>query len=105
MSRRPNGGTVLGIWQRDKGRCWICGHKVPKAEASRDHVTPRSVGGYDKSRNYRLAHELCNNARGNLSEFWVDLIHAAHPKATAEQVRQLLREQHRLRGRGELANG
>ena len=92
MSRRPNGGTVLGIWQRDKGRCWICGHKVPKAEASRDHVDPKSLGGYDKSRNYRLAHTLCNNARGNLSEDAVKVIRSEWPNASAEELRSVLRQ-------------
>lgn len=90
MSRRPNGGTVASIWQRDKGRCWICGHKVRKEEATRDHVDPRSLGGYDKAKNYRLAHDRCNVTRGNLSEVVVRAIRQALPDAPAEVIRNAL---------------
>lgn len=90
MSRRPNGGTLRSIFQRDKGRCWICGHKVRHDEASRDHVEPRSLGGYDKSRNYRLAHDRCNNARGNLSEQVVAAIRESLPHAPSEVIRAAL---------------
>lgn len=59
---------VASIWSRDKRRCWICRRIVALPDASRDHVKPRSEGGYDKARNYRLAHRLCNTARGALPE-------------------------------------
>lgn len=90
MSRRPKGGTVASIFQRDKRRCWICGHAVRKDEATRDHVDPRSRGGYDKAKNYRLAHARCNVARGNLSETVVDAIRKALPGASAEVIRNAL---------------
>lgn len=97
MSRRPNGGTVAGIWQRDRGRCWICDHKVRKDEASRDHVEPKSTGGYDKSRNYRLAHSLCNGSRGNLPESVVEMIRKGMPNAPSEVIRNALRAAQRER--------
>lgn len=91
MSRKPNGGTVASIWQRDKARCWICRHAVRKDEASRDHVTPKSAGGYNKGRNYRLAHARCNTARGVLDEATVKAIVDALPRgSTATVVRDAL---------------
>jgi hypothetical protein len=65
---KNEGGHVVSIWRRDSRRCWICRRAVPEPEASRDHVRPRSEGGYAKARNYRLAHRECNSARGALPE-------------------------------------
>jgi hypothetical protein len=59
-------GQVRSIWRRDKRRCWICLGHVAQDDASRDHVRPRSHGGYDKAANYRCAHVRCNSARGHL---------------------------------------
>ena len=84
------GGTVASIWRRDRRRCWICSHGVAIADATRDHVEPRSHGGYDKSKNYRLAHARCNVARGNLSEAVVRSVQAENPDGSAETIRQAL---------------
>lgn len=62
---RTNGGTVKGILRRDR-KCWLCKRGVREDEASRDHKSPRSLGGPTKARNYLLAHRQCNSARGNL---------------------------------------
>lgn len=67
---KPRGGSLESVWLRDKGRCWICGNAVRQTDASRDHVKPKSRGGYNKAKNYRLAHRGCNSARGVLP-VWV----------------------------------
>lgn len=35
-----------------------------------DHVIPKSLGGIDDISNYRLAHKICNQIRGNKSPEW-----------------------------------
>ena len=67
-------GLVAKAFKQQKGRCWLCGHAMllvwgsnhPLA-LSRDHVKPRADGGYDKWRNYRLAHRTCNTARDRMA--------------------------------------
>lgn len=93
---RNHGGTVVSIWERDKRRCWICRHGVALPDASRDHVRPRGLGGYDKARNYRCAHRQCNAARGRLSEAVVQRVQASLPPgAKMQQVCDALRAEHR----------
>lgn len=69
--------TVITLYQRDKGVCWICGGKcdlddyIIKDEAfvcgdsypSVDHVIPVCEGGEDSWQNVRLAHRHCNTKR------------------------------------------
>lgn len=57
--------SVEAIWERDLRTCHLCGRYVERAEASRDHLVPRSKGGVISPQNVRLAHVLCNSARGN----------------------------------------
>jgi 5-methylcytosine-specific restriction endonuclease McrA len=51
------------IYQRDRGTCWICRHKVARPNASRDHVTPLAEGGSTADWNVKLAHKACNEER------------------------------------------
>ena len=90
MSRKPKGGTVQSIWERDKHRCWICGHGVTLQEASRDHLEPRGLGGYDKAKNYKLAHKRCNVARHRTPVHIVDKIRKELTGASSEVVRGAL---------------
>jgi hypothetical protein len=70
---RNIGGELPSIWaiyERDKGRCWICRKKVPRTAvwpdrrcASLDHVIPITKGGRDEATNVRLAHVGCNSKR------------------------------------------
>jgi 5-methylcytosine-specific restriction endonuclease McrA len=90
VSRKPNGGSVHSIWQRDKRRCWICGHGVNLNEASRDHIEPRGLGGYDKAKNYRLAHRSCNSSRHRIPAYIVDRIRNELDGASAEVIRAAL---------------
>lgn len=53
------------IYQRDAGRCHLCGRLVRRADASVDHVIPSSKGGPSTMNNLKLAHRSCNFAKGN----------------------------------------
>lgn len=56
-----NRKALRELWIREKATCSICERKVPWVEASVDHATPLSRGGYDTPRNRKLAHRVCNN--------------------------------------------
>lgn len=81
---------MLSILARDR-KCWICGMGVAAVDASRDHMHPRSEGGYDKARNYKLAHRTCNSARGALPPGDVVRIVGQMAGQSAEELRQALR--------------
>lgn len=88
---------LASVARRDKNICHICGWKVPVSEASLDHVRPRVDGGYDKNDNYRLAHGICNHARGALSidavrTIVADLTHALAHHPSRGQVVEALHE-------------
>jgi 5-methylcytosine-specific restriction endonuclease McrA len=53
------------IYERDDATCHLCGNFVPREEASRDHVKPRSAGGKLTFENILLAHSSCNSRRGS----------------------------------------
>lgn len=62
----------LAIYDRDGWECQICSRDVEPAlhpnhtfAATLDHIIPRSLGGSDDPENLRLAHRICNSARGN----------------------------------------
>lgn len=63
--------SLQKLYERDHGVCWICGGACNyNAEAndndypSIDHVVPIAHGGLDEWDNIRLAHRICNSARG-----------------------------------------
>jgi hypothetical protein len=49
------------LWIHERATCAICERKVPWVEASVDHATPLSRGGFDTPRNRKLAHTVCNH--------------------------------------------
>jgi len=51
------------IYERDRGRCHICGKHVKRADASMDHLKPISLGGVHAPWNVSLAHLECNLRR------------------------------------------
>lgn len=57
---------VKDIYKRDRKICHLCFRRVPRREASRDHIRPRSLGGPDFAENLKLAHRRCNSRRGNM---------------------------------------
>jgi hypothetical protein len=64
--RKGDGGTIKAVWQRDRGKCHLCGQPVPIKDASRDHIETASNHGSDHGYNYRISHKRCNHARGDL---------------------------------------
>lgn len=55
----------FAIYDRDGGRCHICGKRVPKSKMTLDHLVPVSKGGDHVALNVRLAHGSCNSSRGD----------------------------------------
>ena len=53
------------IWQRDGGRCHICGKLCNPAKWHLDHLVPLSIGGTHEPSNVAVSHPRCNIARGN----------------------------------------
>lgn len=60
------------VWQRDGGRCQLCGEPVSRDVAwpawgspSIDHVLPLTRGGLHVMENVTLAHLGCNKSKGN----------------------------------------
>ncbi|MCB9653518.1 MAG: HNH endonuclease [Deltaproteobacteria bacterium] len=53
------------VYTRDKGRCQYCARKVSRAEATYDHVVPRSKGGKTRWENIVIACLPCNSRKAN----------------------------------------
>lgn len=51
------------IYERDGGRCHICGHAVAKSKFTLDHLVPLSKGGSHTALNVAVAHRKCNSQR------------------------------------------
>ena len=64
---------VTRLMARDGTDCTICSEPLDRTIRDHshpryvtfDHIVPRSAGGNDKHTNKRLAHQRCNNERGN----------------------------------------
>jgi 5-methylcytosine-specific restriction endonuclease McrA len=52
------------IWERDRGRCYNCGRKVPLGWAHIDHITPLSRGGSNDDDNLAVMCPECNTRKG-----------------------------------------
>jgi 5-methylcytosine-specific restriction endonuclease McrA len=52
------------VYARDKGTCQYCRTRVPRAEATYDHVTPRSQGGPTTWENVVICCVPCNQRKG-----------------------------------------
>jgi 5-methylcytosine-specific restriction endonuclease McrA len=46
--------------------CYVCGQHVKRADATLEHILPRSRGGSDAGRNLSISHAKCNHARGSM---------------------------------------
>ena len=56
--------SVAEIYERDKGRCGICGDFVGLDNISLDHVIPLARGGTHEPCNIQLSHLRCNLKKG-----------------------------------------
>jgi 5-methylcytosine-specific restriction endonuclease McrA len=62
------------MYKRQKGLCWICGERMAISQAHAespnyatfDHLVPKAAGGTRAQTNLKLAHQKCNNRRGDL---------------------------------------
>ncbi len=52
------------VYTRDHGQCQYCGLKVPRMEATYDHVTPRAQGGQTTWDNVVICCTPCNQKKG-----------------------------------------
>jgi 5-methylcytosine-specific restriction endonuclease McrA len=66
------------MYERDNGRCGLCGKKVEYMDMDVDHVVPASKGGANVWSNLQISHIRCNRSKGNR----VTLSPAARPPAT-----------------------
>ena len=53
--------SIKYVWEFYKGICQCCLKPVSLREASRDHVHPKSKGGWNDLSNIVLMHKRCNN--------------------------------------------
>lgn len=74
------------IYERDDKICHLCHQFVPREQASRDHVKPRSQGGKLSFENILLAHSSCNSRRGSraVAEFKALLERQINGQVSAE---------------------
>jgi hypothetical protein len=63
-----------------KGICALCGGYVKLADASRDHIIPRALGGDNNRENIQLTHKTCNNRKG----------HTLYPVDWQEQLKRAI---------------
>lgn len=71
--RKHRWQLVTRIMARDGQNCMICGEQLDRRIRNEtsphyitfDHILPRSLGGGDELANKRLAHQRCNQDRGN----------------------------------------
>lgn len=63
----------LLLFRTQRGICAICSRPMTLAASTLDHIRPRSLGGANRQSNLRLAHERCNQERGNsVSDLFVE---------------------------------
>lgn len=55
----------FSVWERECGRCWMCGKDVVLAAMHVDHIIPLSRGGPHAYANVGCACRLCNSAKRN----------------------------------------
>lgn len=52
------------VYERDGGKCHLCGKKAPRSRFHLDHLVPLSRGGSHTHDNLSVAHPYCNASRG-----------------------------------------
>lgn len=51
------------VYERDEGRCKLCGQPVALEECAIDHIIPISKGGPHQLDNWQLSHPACNSSK------------------------------------------
>jgi hypothetical protein len=80
------------LYKKYRGVCWICRKFVPRDQASRDHIKPKSLGGTYEKENMALAHKVCNSKRGN----GFKEIHFKHYETLKDEKDIIILEEHDL---------
>lgn len=62
------------VYQRDAGRCHLCGKKVPKRGWHLDHLIPLARGGEHSYRNVAVSCPKCNTSKGTKAKAQLRLI-------------------------------
>lgn len=72
MRANKNGSntTVRAVYKHYKGICQYCFNKIPFADATRDHVYPKSKGGTNEDVNYVLACLKCNGDKADTFPYY-----------------------------------
>lgn len=65
MAEPDNCISLNELYKKAKGICCLCGEKVRREDASREHLIPRSLGGPSTPENLGMSHKKCNHKRGN----------------------------------------
>lgn len=52
------------VWERDAGRCYLCGKKANPNDWHLEHIVPLSRGGEHSYRNVAVSHPACNYRKG-----------------------------------------
>lgn len=52
------------LWERDGGRCHLCGKPCDPNDWHADHIIPRSQGGVTSYANMAVSHPFCNMSKG-----------------------------------------
>lgn len=52
------------VWERDAGRCHICGKKADPNNWHLEHIIPLALGGEHSYRNVAVSHPACNLSKG-----------------------------------------
>jgi len=55
----------FSLYERDGGRCHVCGKIVPRDKLELDHLIPLAKGGPHLATNLRVAHRSCNARRNH----------------------------------------
>lgn len=55
------------VYKQQKGRCTYCNTPVTRAQATLDHIVPRSLGGGNNKENLCLACQTCNETKGSMT--------------------------------------
>lgn len=72
---KRRGMNITKLMARDGMYCKLCGQPLDRHikddrspdYVTFDHIVPSSAGGLDDLSNLQLAHQSCNQARGNMS--------------------------------------
>ncbi|MGC8490095.1 MAG: HNH endonuclease [Clostridia bacterium] len=60
VRKRVSAPRRRALWERDQGRCGLCGQPVTYDDAVIDHIQPVAHGGLTTPENLQMAHPSCN---------------------------------------------